>query len=128
LIRVVVVPVTMISLVVGGIVIMNIMLVSVTERTKEIGIRKSLGARDADILVLILSESFIISALGGMIGILMAWGLVEVLKSALEAKMRITLPYVVLAIFVSSGVGLISGWYPARRAARLDPIEALRAD
>ncbi|MFN7545612.1 MAG: ABC transporter permease, partial [Acidobacteriota bacterium] len=125
---VVVVPVTMISLVVGGIVIMNIMLVSVTERTKEIGIRKSLGARSADIQVLVLAESILISALGGLMGIAVAWGLVEVLISVLEVKMRITWPYVVLAVFVSSGVGLISGWYPARRAARMDPIEALRAE
>ncbi len=128
LIRVVVVPVTLISLVVGGIVIMNIMLVSVTERTREIGIRKSIGAKSADILMQILTESFVISALGGVLGILIAWGLVEFLISVLEAKMRITYPYVLLAVFVSSGVGLISGWYPARRAARMDPIEALRAD
>jgi putative ABC transport system permease protein len=128
LIRVVVVPVTLISLVVGGIVIMNIMLVSVTERTKEIGIRKSLGARHADIQVQVLLESFTVSALGGLLGIGIAWALVEVLINILQAKMRITIPYVVLAIVVSGGVGLISGWYPARRAARLDPIEALRAD
>jgi putative ABC transport system permease protein len=128
LIRVVVVPVTLISLVVGGIVIMNIMLVSVTERTKEIGIRKSLGARSSDILTQILTESFIISSLGGILGIIIAWGMVQVLITLLEAKMRITAPYVFLAVFVSSGVGLISGWYPARRAAQLDPIEALRAD
>ncbi len=128
LIRVVVVPVTLISLIVGGIVIMNIMLVSVTERTKEIGIRKSLGARHSDILVQILLESFVVSALGGLLGIAIAWGAVEILISALQVKMRITYPYVLLAILVSSGVGLISGWYPARRAARLDPIEALRAE
>jgi putative ABC transport system permease protein len=128
LIRVVVVPITMISLVVGGIVIMNIMLVSVTERTKEIGIRKSLGARSTDIMVQILTESFVISALGGLLGIAIAWCLVEILISVLQANMKITYPYVILAVFVSSGVGLISGWYPARRAARLDPIEALRAD
>lgn len=128
LIRVVVVPITMISLIVGGIVIMNIMLVSVTERTKEIGIRKSLGARSADILALILIESFMISALGGFLGIAFAWGLVEGLVQFAGANMRITYPYILLAVFVSSGVGLISGWYPARRAARLDPIEALRAE
>jgi len=128
LIRVVVVPITLISLVVGGIVIMNIMLVSVTERTKEIGIRKSLGARSADIQVQILAESFLISALGGFMGLAIAYGLVEVLINVLQANMKITYPYVVLAIFVSSGVGLISGWYPARRAAQLDPIEALRAE
>jgi putative ABC transport system permease protein len=128
LIRVVVVPITLISLVVGGIVIMNIMLVSVTERTKEIGIRKSLGARNADIQVQILSESLVISVLGGVLGLAIAWGLVQLLIVVFEAKMKVTYPYVLLAVFVSSGVGLISGWYPARRAARLDPIEALRAD
>ncbi|WP_031499014.1 ABC transporter permease [Bryobacter aggregatus] len=128
MIRLVVVPITLISLIVGGIVIMNIMLVSVTERTKEIGIRKSLGARSGDIMALILTESFMISAFGGLLGILIAWGLVQLLVQLLQANMRITWPYVALAVFVSSGVGLISGWYPARKASRLDPIEALRAD
>ncbi len=128
LIRLVVVPITLISLVVGGIVIMNIMLVSVTERTKEIGIRKSLGAKSSDIQVQILLESFVISAMGGLIGIGLAWGVVQVLITALDAKLQITAPYVMLAVFVSSGVGLISGWYPARKAAKLDPIEALRAE
>lgn len=127
-IRVVVVPVTLISLVVGGIVIMNIMLVSVTERTKEIGIRKSLGATKSDILSLVLTESILISALGGLLGIGTAWLLVFGITSAFDIRMKITAPYVLLAVFVSSGVGLISGWYPARRAASLDPIEALRAD
>jgi len=128
LVTVVVIPVTCISLVVGGIVIMNIMLVSVTERTKEIGIRKSLGAHSADIQFQILSESFILSAFGGLTGIAIAWIVVEVLIQALDVKMRITWPYLLLAVFVSSGVGLISGWYPARRAAQLDPIEAMRAE
>lgn len=127
-IRVVVVPVTLISLVVGGIVIMNIMLVSVTERTKEIGIRKSLGATKSDILSQVLTESFLISALGGLLGIATAWLLVIGITNAFDIRMKITAPYVILAVFVSSGVGLISGWYPARRAASLDPIEALRAD
>ncbi len=127
-IRVVVVPVTLISLVVGGIVIMNIMLVSVTERTKEIGIRKSLGATKRDILSQVLTESFLISALGGLLGIATAWLLVVGITNAFDIRMRITAPYIMLAVFVSSGVGLISGWYPARRAANLDPIEALRAD
>lgn len=128
LIRLVVVPITLISLVVGGIVIMNIMLVSVTERTKEIGIRKSLGAHSIDIQFQILSESFLISALGGFLGIFISWLIVQVVTQAFDIRMRITWPYLLLAVFVSSGVGLISGWYPARRAARMDPIEAMRAD
>jgi putative ABC transport system permease protein len=127
-IRVVVVPVTLISLVVGGIVIMNIMLVSVTERTKEIGIRKSLGARRGDILSQILTESFLISLSGGLLGIFLAWALVFGITQGFDIKMKITTPYILLAVLVSSGVGIISGWYPARRAAGLDPIEAMRAD
>ena len=124
----VVVPVTCISLVVGGIVIMNIMLVSVTERTREIGIRKSLGARQGDIMLQFLTESVMLSLAGGVIG-LAAGALVATLLSALfGATLKITAPYVVLSIFVSSAVGIISGWYPARRAARLDPIAALRAE
>jgi putative ABC transport system permease protein len=124
----VVVPVTCISLVVGGIVIMNIMLVSVTERTREIGIRKSLGARQGDIMLQFLTESVMLSLAGGLVG-LAAGALVAALLSALfGATLKITAPYVLLSIFVSSAVGIISGWYPARRAARLDPIAALRAE
>jgi putative ABC transport system permease protein len=128
LISVVVVPVTMISLVVGGIVVMNIMLVSVTERTREIGIRKSLGARSYDILLQFLLEALIVSSAGGLIGIGLAALLAEVLSQAFGAALKITVPYIVLAVFVSTSVGMISGWYPARRAARLDPVEALRAE
>ncbi len=124
----IVVPVTSISLVVGGIVIMNIMLVSVTERTREIGIRKSLGARQNDIMLQFLTESVILSLAGGLIG-LAGGALVALALSALfGATLKITLPYVFLSIFVSSTVGIISGWYPARRAARLDPVVALRAE
>ncbi len=124
----VVVPVTSISLVVGGIVIMNIMLVSVTERTREIGIRKSLGARSADIMLQFLTESVILSLAGGMIGLGMGAVVSAALSAAFGATLKITAPYVLLAIFVSSAVGIISGWYPARRAARLDPVVALRAE
>lgn len=128
LIKVVVVPVTMISLVVGGIVIMNIMLVSVTERTREIGVRKSLGARKSDILMQFLIESLMMSMIGGVIGLGLAYVLTEGLSIAFDAPLEITGAYVFLAIFVSSAVGVISGWYPAAKAANLDPVEALRAD
>ncbi|MFN9262445.1 MAG: ABC transporter permease [Acidobacteriota bacterium] len=128
LIKVVVVPVTMISLVVGGIVIMNIMLVSVTERTREIGVRKSLGARKSDILLQFLVESLMMSLVGGLVGLGLAYVLAEGLSIAFNAPLEITGAYIFLAIFVSSAVGVISGWYPAAKAASLDPVEALRAD
>jgi putative ABC transport system permease protein len=104
------------------------MLVSVTERTREIGIRKSLGARQGDILLQFLIESVILSLAGGLIG-LATGALASLALSALfGATLKVTAGYVLLAIFVSSAVGIISGWYPARRAARLDPVAALRAE
>ena len=124
----VVVPVTCISLVVGGIVIMNIMLVSVTERTREIGVRKSLGARQYDILLQFLTESVILSITGGIIGLLTGYAACAALTAAFGTSLKVTLPYVFLSIFVSTTVGMVSGWYPARRAARLDPVVALRAE
>ncbi len=128
LIGAVIVPVTMISLVVGGIVIMNIMLVSVTERTREIGIRKSLGARQADILLQFLIEAVFLSVLGGLMGLTLGYGMAKALSIAFEVDLEVTPFYVFLSVFVSTVVGVASGWYPARRAARLDPIEALRAE
>ncbi len=128
IIAAVVVPVTGISLVVGGIVVMNIMLVSVTERTHEIGVRRSLGAREKDILLQFLTESVLLSFVGGLLGVL-AGVLVTIAVSAVfGTSMRVTAGYVVLSVAVSAVVGILSGLYPARRAARLDPITALRAD
>ncbi|MCZ2157553.1 MAG: ABC transporter permease [Bryobacterales bacterium] len=128
LIAAVIVPVTAISLVVGGIVIMNIMLVSVTERTREIGIRKALGARQSDIRLQFLLESSLLAALGGALGIIMGALLTVIIGKAFELTMSITLFYVLLSLGVSSIVGIVSGLYPAMRAARLDPVEALRAE
>ncbi len=124
----VVVPVTCISLVVGGIVIMNIMLVSVTERTHEIGLRKSLGARRSDILLQVLIEAVVLAILGGSIGVAVGAGLTLLVGRLLNFSLHMTASYVVLAIAVSSIVGITSGWYPASRASRLDPVEALRAE
>ena len=128
LVAAVVVPVTLISLVVGGIVIMNIMLVSVTERTREIGIRKSLGARRQDIMLQILIEALIMAFAGGMIGVILGGSFIFVLAKALSVSLRVPPVYVALSVFVSGAVGIVSGWYPASKAARLDPIVALRAD
>jgi putative ABC transport system permease protein len=123
-----VIPITAISLVVGGIVIMNIMLVSVTERTREIGVRKSLGARQSDLLLQFLFEAVMLSVLGGAIGLAGGAIAARLISLAAGVNLEVTLPYVFLAIAVSGGVGVISGWYPASRAARMDPIQALRAD
>jgi putative ABC transport system permease protein len=128
LVAVVVVPVTCISLVVGGIVIMNIMLVSVTERTREIGIRKALGATQRDLMLQVLSESVLMSVSGGAMGVALGALLTLALGKIFNLSLKITVPYVFLSIFVSSAVGIISGWYPASRAAKLDPIAALRSE
>jgi putative ABC transport system permease protein len=124
---IVIIAVPSIALVVGAIVIMNIMLVSVTERTKEIGIRKSLGARQADILKQFLFESATLSAIGGTIGLIIA-ELLGFLITAYVFQTRIPIWSAVFAIGVSAGVGILAGLFPAWKAARLDPIEALRAD
>jgi len=128
LVALVVVPITCISLVVGGIVIMNIMLVSVTERTREIGIRKSLGARRSDIMMQILIESVLMAFAGGAIGVGIGAVLTKLLTAAFGVTLRVTPAYVFLSVFVSGAVGVISGWYPASKAAKLDPIVALRAE
>ena len=119
--------VPMIALVVGAIVIMNIMLVSVTERTKEIGIRKSLGARKIDILKQFLVEAVTLSTIGGAVGIFLAW-IVGLVVTSLIFPTYLSLWAIAGALLASGTAGIVSGLFPAWRAARLDPIEALRSD
>jgi putative ABC transport system permease protein len=127
-IQVAAIGVTSISLVVGGIVIMNIMLVSVTERTKEIGIRKSIGARRQDIVKQFLAESTLLALCGGAIGVTIAYVLAKLVATLTPVPTALPMLAVAVALAVSGSVGLISGVYPAWKAAGLDPIEALRAD
>jgi putative ABC transport system permease protein len=126
-IGIVILAVPTIALVVGAIVIMNIMLVAVTERTKEIGIRKSLGARQSDIMKQFLFESGILAAIGGLIGLILAY-LIGFIISQYVIETRISLIAGIFAILVSGGIGILAGLFPAWKAARLDPIEALRAE
>ena len=122
-----------ISLLVGGIGIMNIMLVSVIERTKEIGLRKAVGARDQDIMLQFIVESLIIGLVGGIIGVLFGWGISSAISNVammggtvMNAEM--SLDSILLAVIFSISVGLVFGIYPARRAANLEPVEALRTE
>ena len=117
-----------IALIVGAIVIMNIMLVAVTERTKEIGIRKSLGARQIDILKQFLVEATTLATIGGAIGIFLAWIVGIVVTKVFFFPTSLSLVAILMALGASGGAGVLSGLFPAWRAARLDPIEALRAD
>jgi ABC-type antimicrobial peptide transport system permease subunit len=115
-----------ISLVVGGIGIMNIMLVSVTERTREIGLRKAIGASRLDILVQFLVEAVVVSGVGGVLGIAIAWIVTWLLSAVAGWATTITPGSVILAFVFSTSIGVIFGIYPARKASLLDPIEALR--
>ena len=122
----VVVVVSAISLVVGGVGIMNIMLVTVRERTPEIGIRKALGARQRQILDVFLLEALVISLAGGAIGTLIGSGIPVLLTAVFGLSIPLSPISIAFALAVSAGVGIFFGYYPARRAARLDPVQALR--
>ena len=122
------VAVVSVFMVVGGVVIMNIMLAVVTERTHEIGIRKSVGARRRDILNQFLVESSLLAASGGVIGVLLAWCVAIAVRNLTPVPMAMPLSSVFLSVFLSGAVGLFFGIYPAQRAARLDPIAALRVE
>ena len=117
-----------ISLVVGGIVIMNIMLVSVTERTREIGVRKALGARQKDVLLQFLIESGLMATLGGVIGILLGVGVAQLITLIFDVSVNVSVGSVLLGMFMATGTGVFFGVYPASKAAKLDPIVALRSE
>jgi len=117
-----------IGVVVGGIVIMNIMLMVITERTREIGIRKAVGARARDIERQFLAEAISLSLAGGMIGVMSGWAFATLVSAVSPLPARVSLWSVLLAMLLGAGVGVLFGVYPARRAARLDPITALRAE
>ena len=124
-IAMVITPITLISLIVGGIVVMNIMLVTVTERTVEIGTRKAVGAKRSDILLQFLIESALLASAGGLIGILLAYIISLIIANTTPVPMNITLGYILMALLTSGGIGVISGIYPAHKASKLNPIVAL---
>jgi putative ABC transport system permease protein len=115
-----------VSLLVGGIGIMNIMLVSVTERTREIGIRLAIGALEREVLLQFLVEAVVLSSLGGLIGIVLALTTSVVLSGVLQVPFVFQGGIVIIAFLFSATVGVVFGYFPAQKAARLDPIEALR--
>jgi len=117
-----------ISLVVGGIVIMNIMLVTVTERTKEVGMRKAVGARRRDIMLQFLIESALLASVGGALGILLGYAIAIIIRGTTPIPMTITFFYILISLAASGGIGIVSGIYPAYKAAKLDPIVALSRD
>ncbi len=122
------VAVVSVFMVVGGVVIMNIMLAVVSERTHEIGIRKSVGARRQDILNQFLVESSMLAGIGGLMGVLLAWGIALLVSAATPVPMAVPISAVLIGVTLSTAVGLFFGIYPAQRASKLDPIEALRVE
>ncbi|MBR6256635.1 MAG: FtsX-like permease family protein, partial [Lachnospiraceae bacterium] len=117
-----------ISLLVGGIGIMNMMLVSVSERTKEIGLRKALGAEPSRIQLQFLIESIVLSVIGGLIGVAFGLLIAVVAAAVMKAQFAISFSAIALGVGFSAGVGIIFGWVPAKRASELNPIDALRAE
>ena len=122
------IAVSSIALIVGGIVIMNIMFVSVSERKKEIGVRMALGARRRDILFQFLLESAVISGIGGFIGIVLGFLTARIVTAATAMPSSVEPASIILAMVMSWSIGLFFGIYPANRAAKLDPVEALRSE
>jgi putative ABC transport system permease protein len=120
------VGVVSVFLVIGGVVIMNVMLASVTDRTREIGIRKAVGARRKDILLQFLTESAVIAAMGGLAGVVIAYGIAAIVIATTPVPMHVPIASVLTAELISAAVGMFFGVYPAQKAARLEPIEALR--
>jgi len=125
IIRLVLIGVSSISLVVGGIVVMNIMMVSVTERTREIGIRKSLGATQKHILMQFMFESLLLTLGGGFLGTALGYALAKILVGMIEMQISPSMLAIMLGVSISTGVGLFFGIYPAMKASRLDPVKAL---
>jgi putative ABC transport system permease protein len=115
-----------VSLLVGGIGIMNIMLVSVTERTREIGLRLAIGALEREVLLQFLIEAVVLAALGGLIGIVLATGASLALAAVMDVPYLFNPAVNLLSFLFSAGIGVLFGYFPARRAARMDPIDALR--
>ena len=122
------VAIVSVFMVVGGVVIMNIMLAVVSERTHEIGIRKSVGARRQDILNQFLVESSMLAGMGGLIGVVLAWMVAAAVRNFTPVPMAVPVSAVLLGVALSTAVGLFFGIYPAQRASKLDPIEALRVE